>query len=48
MENDNNLNKLVDRAVEDMSNNEEEKNTSNESPLELNGDDSNDYSCVFN
>ena len=47
MENDNNLNKLVDRAVEDMSNNEEEKNTSNESPLELNGDDSNDYSGVF-
>ncbi len=47
MENDNNLNKLVDRAVEGMSNNEEEKNTSNESPLELNGDDSNDYSGVF-
>ena len=47
MENDNNLNKLVDRAVEDMSNNEEEKNTFNESPLELNGDDSNDYSGVF-
>ena len=47
MENDNNLNKLVDRAVEDMSNNEEEKNTSNESPLELNGDNSNDYSGVF-
>ena len=47
MENDNNLNKLVDRAVEDMSNNEEEKNASNESPLELNGDDSNDYSGVF-
>ena len=34
MENDNNLNELVDRAVEDMSNNEKEKNTSNESPLE--------------
>ena len=47
MENDNNLNELVDRAVEDMSNNEEEKNTSNESPLELNGGDSNDYSGVF-
>ncbi len=47
MENDNNLNKLVDRAVEDISNDEEEKNTSNESPLELNGDDSNDYSGVF-
>ena len=47
MENDNNLNKLVDRAVEDMSNNEEEKNTSNESPLESSGDDSNDYSGVF-
>ena len=26
MENDNNLNKLVDRAVEDISNDEEEKN----------------------
>ena len=47
MENDNNLNELVDRAVEDMSNNEKEKNTSNESPLESSGDDSNDYSGVF-
>ena len=47
MENDNNLNELVDRAVEDMSNNEKEKNTSNESPLESSVDDSNDYSGVF-
>ena len=47
MENDNNLNELVNRAVEDMSNNEKEKNTSNESPLESSGDDSNDYSGVF-
>ena len=47
MENNNNLNKLVDRAVEDTSNNEEEKNTSNESPLELNDNNSNDYSGIF-
>ena len=47
MENDNNLNELVNRAVEDMSNNEKEKNTSNESLLESSGDDSNDYSGVF-